>query len=156
MDRRRVIGWIAFALLSGILLGFGLGALVPPLVFDDAFRREFFTSPGFGGLAALLAALVADAARSRSSRPRPPRATPRPPRRNPAPLTKEGSMAEQRQAATDSRAPSPSTPVYRSLRTGRIVSQAQRIAAAKTRIVADDLRGVETAPWIVELSKQSA
>ncbi|WP_343918211.1 hypothetical protein [Agrococcus citreus] len=46
--------------------------------------------------------------------------------------------------------------VYRSIRTGRIVSQAERIAAARARIVADDIRGLETEPWIVELSKQRA
>lgn len=48
------------------------------------------------------------------------------------------------------------TKVYRSTRTGRIVSQAERIAAARTRVVADERRGVETEPWIVELARQSA
>jgi hypothetical protein len=56
------------------------------------------------------------------------------------------------------------TRVYRSLRTGRVVTQAdtqadtqaERIAAARTRIVVDRRRGVETAPWIVELAKERA
>ncbi|WP_026373888.1 hypothetical protein [Agrococcus lahaulensis] len=46
--------------------------------------------------------------------------------------------------------------VYRSRITGRIVTQAERIAAARARIVADEIRGIETEPWIVELAKQRA
>jgi hypothetical protein len=65
-------------------------------------------------------------------------------------------MADQRPQDATSSAPSGPPTVYRSVRTGRLVSQAQRIAAARTRIVADEVRGVKTAPWIVELAKQSA
>lgn len=68
-------------------------------------------------------------------------------------VTKEANMAEKRRTMTSAEK---NGKVFRSTRTGRVVSQAQRVAAARTRVVADDLRGVETAPWIVELSKKSA
>ncbi|WP_306232265.1 hypothetical protein [Agrococcus beijingensis] len=59
--------------------------------------------------------------------------------------------------ATAGATPVPVQPkLYRSLRTGRIVTEGERIAAARTRVVADRRRGVETAAWIVELAKQSA
>ena len=65
-------------------------------------------------------------------------------------------MAEQRTAGATARPSRVPTKVYRSLRTGRIVTEAERIAAARTRVVADARRGVETEPWIVELSKKTA
>ena len=65
-------------------------------------------------------------------------------------------MAEQRNAVTAGRSSRAPTKLYRSLRTGRVVTEAERIAAARTRVVADTRRGVKTAPWIVELSKKSA
>ena len=42
--------------------------------------------------------------------------------------------------------------VYRSILTGRLVSQAERVAAARTRVVVDRRRGVETPEWIVRLA----
>jgi hypothetical protein len=42
--------------------------------------------------------------------------------------------------------------VYRSASSGRVVSQAERVAAAGARVVADRKRGMETPAWIVELS----
>ena len=64
-------------------------------------------------------------------------------------------MTEQRiTGATERRSAAPAK-VYRSLRTGRIVTEAERIAAARTRVVADAKRGVKTEPWIVELSKKT-
>lgn len=65
---------------------------------------------------------------------------------------------EQRDDATTggSEPARPAQTVYRSRITGRIVTQAERIAAARARIVADEIRGIETEPWIVELAKQRA
>lgn len=67
-------------------------------------------------------------------------------------------MADERQSANgaDASPNGSNSKVYRSTRTGQIVTQAERIAAARARIVADDIRGLETEPWIVELSKQRA
>lgn len=67
-------------------------------------------------------------------------------------------MVDERQSANGAGASAGGSKgkVYRSTRTGRIVTQAERIAAARARIVGDDLRGLETEPWIVELSKQRA
>lgn len=45
--------------------------------------------------------------------------------------------------------------VYRSSRTGRVYTEGARIAAAQARVSADKKRGVETAPWIVELAKKA-
>ncbi|WP_206445772.1 hypothetical protein [Agrococcus sp. KRD186] len=47
-------------------------------------------------------------------------------------------------------------PMYRSRLTGRPVTRAERIAAARARVTIDPKRGVETPQWIVELAKQSA
>jgi hypothetical protein len=44
---------------------------------------------------------------------------------------------------------------YRSASSGRYVSQAERIAAARARVTADAKRGVKTATWIVDLAKQA-
>lgn len=38
----------------------------------------------------------------------------------------------------------------------RFVTQAERIAAARVRVVIDPKRGVETPQWIVDLAKQHA
>lgn len=65
-------------------------------------------------------------------------------------------MTESRAPRADTRTIPQRAPVYRSNITGQIVSQAERIAAARARVSADKLRGVTTAPWIVELAKQSA
>ncbi|QUW19788.1 hypothetical protein [Agrococcus sp. Marseille-Q4369] len=66
-------------------------------------------------------------------------------------------MAEEgAEEASGETASAPRRTVYRSRITGRVVSQAERIAAARARIVADEIRGIETEPWIVELAKQSA
>ena len=50
------------ALLLGLAAGFLLCTFMPDVLFDEAFRRDFFTSAGFAGLAALIAAIVAYAA----------------------------------------------------------------------------------------------
>jgi hypothetical protein len=66
-------------------------------------------------------------------------------------------MADEQRDDASSGGPEPERPrqtVYRSRITGQIVSQAERIAAARARIVADEIRGIETEPWIVELAKQ--
>lgn len=63
-------------------------------------------------------------------------------------------MTDDSATHAEPRTASDNTPVYRSNVTGQIVSQAERIAAARTRVSADRLRGVQTAPWIVELAKQ--
>jgi hypothetical protein len=43
---------------------------------------------------------------------------------------------------------------YRSASSGRFISQAERVAAARARVTADVKRGVETDPWIVDLAKK--
>jgi hypothetical protein len=54
----RAVVLVVIALLVGALIrGF-----FPPFVLDDPFWRSFFTSAGFGGSAAVLAALIAYAA----------------------------------------------------------------------------------------------
>lgn len=69
----------------------------------------------------------------------------------------EATVAEQDDEVTSGGSSSGErATVYRSRVTGRIVTQAERIAAARARIVADEIRGIETEPWIVELSKESA
>lgn len=45
-----------------LFLGLLLGSVGAPLIADERFRRDFFTSAGFAGLAALAAAIVAYAA----------------------------------------------------------------------------------------------
>lgn len=52
--------------------------------------------------------------------------------------------------------PSALEPMYRSRLTGRPVTKAERIAAARARVTIDPKRGVETPQWIVDLAKQSA
>jgi len=68
----------------------------------------------------------------------------------------EAMMADEpRDASADEeKSERPRQTVYRSRITGRIVTQGERIAAARARIVADEIRGIETEPWIVELAKQ--
>lgn len=44
---------------------------------------------------------------------------------------------------------------YRSKNTGRLISHAERVAAAKARIAADLKRGVTTDAWIIELANKS-
>jgi hypothetical protein len=44
---------------------------------------------------------------------------------------------------------------FRSASSGRFVSRAERVAAARARVTADSKRGVETATWIVDLAKQA-
>ena len=43
---------------------------------------------------------------------------------------------------------------YRSATSGRYVSQAERVAAARARVTADSKRGVKTETWIVELANK--
>jgi hypothetical protein len=52
-------------------------------------------------------------------------------------------------------AEAPARDGYRSASSGRYVSQAERVAAARARVTADSKRGVTTAPWIVDLAKQA-
>lgn len=54
---------LAATLASGVLIG----VLMPPLVVDDGYRRDFFTSAGFAGSMALAAAIVAYVATRRSA-----------------------------------------------------------------------------------------
>ena len=67
-------------------------------------------------------------------------------------------MTEHAQDTATGRRETPSsrTKVYRSVLTGRVVSQGERIAAAQTRVIADKRRGVTTEQWIVNLANQSA
>lgn len=64
-------------------------------------------------------------------------------------------MLEERDPAATA-ATASSEPLYRSRLTGRPVTRAERIAAARVRVVIDPKRGVVTPQWIVELAKQSA
>lgn len=65
-------------------------------------------------------------------------------------------MEAERDESSGGAPTAPRRTVYRSRITGEIVTQAERIAAAQARIVADEIRGIETEPWIVELAKQRA
>lgn len=58
----------ALMALAVLVAGFALGMLSPPIVLDKSFRREFFTSAGFGGLTALAAAIIAYIATRRSAK----------------------------------------------------------------------------------------
>lgn len=51
----RAVVLVVVALLAGAIIR----GLFPPFVLDDSFWRSFFTSAGFGGSAAVLAALIA-------------------------------------------------------------------------------------------------
>ncbi|WP_206445770.1 hypothetical protein [Agrococcus sp. KRD186] len=66
--RKAVVALVATTALAALLAGLVLGLLVPPIVDDAAFRRDFFTSSGFAGLAAVVAAIVAYAATRQSVR----------------------------------------------------------------------------------------
>ena len=44
---------------------------------------------------------------------------------------------------------------FRSATSGRYVSQAERIAAARARVTADQKRNVRTDAWIVDLAKKA-
>lgn len=56
--------WVAVAAVAivALLVGMFAGALGSPFLADEDFRRAFFASAGFGGVAAVGAALVAFAA----------------------------------------------------------------------------------------------
>lgn len=70
-DRRPLWGSKRGCLLLGGVIGLCVGAIVgrlfPPFVLDDEFWRAFFTSAGFGGVLALVAAGVAFGAAAYSS-----------------------------------------------------------------------------------------
>ncbi|WP_206445774.1 hypothetical protein [Agrococcus sp. KRD186] len=61
-------------------------------------------------------------------------------------------MAEQQQTAEQTTAEAPE--LYRSRTTGRIITRAERILAARVRVTYDPKRGVDTPAWIRELAKQ--
>ena len=64
-------------------------------------------------------------------------------------------MASERDSGAGQRmAPGSIRRTYRAS-SGRPVSQAERVAAAQTRVAADQKRGVVTPDWIVELASES-
>lgn len=52
---------------SGVVVGGILGRLLPPFVLDDPFWRSFWVSPAVGGMAAVVAAVIAFGAARQSA-----------------------------------------------------------------------------------------
>ncbi|MDO5634796.1 MAG: hypothetical protein Q4G34_08000 [Micrococcus sp.] len=60
VDRAKGVPWgwivaVGFAVVAGAVMA----TLIPPLVWDEAFRLRFLTSAGFGGIMAVMAAGIA-------------------------------------------------------------------------------------------------
>lgn len=63
---RQGFGW--WSLVVAAAIGCIIGRLFPPFVMDDPFWRSFFTSAGFGGVMAVLAAAIAYTAARHSAK----------------------------------------------------------------------------------------